>query len=67
MNQRSGKGLETNRLVASVATFIPESLLVGPYEIAMPGEEKTVAMYIQALVNVDGDKVIETGPCCRGP
>lgn len=61
------QGLETHGLVALVAAFLSKGLLVRPHKIAMPGEEKTVAMYTHGQVHVDGYKVIETSPRCWGP
>ena len=55
---------ETDWLVALVATFVSEGLLVRPDKVAVPGEEQTVSMNTQGLVHVDGDVVIEARPRC---
>lgn len=48
------------RLGTSVPTLILESLLVQGGVIPMPGEEVTRVVNAEGLVNVGGDKVIET-------
>lgn len=54
----------TDWLIALVATFVSEGLLVRPDKVAVPCEEETIAMNTKGLVHVDGDIIIEARLRC---
>lgn len=54
----------TDWLIALVATFVSEGLLVRPDKVAVPGEEETIAMNTKGLVHVDGDIVVKARLRC---
>ena len=64
---RTIKLFKTYRLVAFVTAFVSESLLVRPYKVSMPGQKKTITMYIHGLVYMNGDEVIVTRLSCCSP
>lgn len=52
-------------LITLVATFVAERLLIGPSEVAMPGQEVSCHVNVEGLLDVSGHKVVVAVPASR--